>query len=713
MVSAGRRVVLIALMLLCLSLVTVPVHAGGQSIAGPSAGMADGSTQSIVFPPQTMGSESANNSSTTKHENPARVNEDGDKAALKQWLERRLATRLEKSATNLSQGDYQQAESVLGDEYKSLFSRYVDVAGDTASEDTNTTQQFEAARERQQEYVSTLQKYRETYRQYKQAKQAGNQTKARKLARELERLQEQLNRTGTNVTATYERLANTTGANVTTAQHEINQTIANTSTQQAEVRAEVFTKTNLTIREKTTSASFRNPLQISGRLTASNGTALANRTIVVVLGPQTARTRTTANGTFRLIVRPTVAPLGNQSVTVRYRPRNTSVYLSTETTIGVTVTQVTPTVTLAEVPETVRFNETVTVAGTVSVANVTASGVPVQVSVGNTVVATTRTTANGTFTVATPLPLGAPGGNTSLRVTLPLTEQALASTTTTEALTVAPSATRLTVNRTRQSGSIVHLTGVLTTDTGVRVPAQPLVIRANGTTLTTVTTNTTGHYTVSLNTSTLAAAENADTVNVSVVYAGTGTLNGTQTAITVRLPGRESTWLPVSPRLLVLVGLLGLGMGVGLATRRYGLFDDTTPSPADGEHVATGQPSKGGDSSSGTTHTTTVDTLLERATALADDGHPDDAVLIAYEAARHHLTAQFDLSTARVASQTHWEFVETCRHTDGLSASTLDALTQLTEHYERVQFTSAPATTQTATAALELVSTVTAKPSAE
>ncbi len=69
----------------------------------------------------------------------------------------------------LSNAQYDQARSVLGDDYDSRLERYAEVAGDTSSEtDDTAAREFEAARENQRFLTNEVQRYRQQYAAYRQ-----------------------------------------------------------------------------------------------------------------------------------------------------------------------------------------------------------------------------------------------------------------------------------------------------------------------------------------------------------------------------------------------------------------------------------------------------------------------------------------------------------------------------------------------------------------
>ncbi|WP_137284634.1 DUF4129 domain-containing protein [Halorussus salinisoli] len=538
------------------------------------------------------------------------------------------------------------------------------------------------------------------------AKQNGNETRARKLARELEQLQTQINRSETNLTQSYESIANNTGSNLTTVQRSISNSSQNISTQQADIRRTEFTQTTITIDQATTNISFRDPLNVTGRLTSANGTALENRTIAIKLGPRTVLTNTTTNGSFTVSARPTLISRGTQTISLRYLPANTSAYLSSTTAITVNVTAVTPTVTLTHFPSQSQYNQTVTIAGQVDVASIgVGEEVPLRVTLGSTIVGTTKTTAAGTFTLNATIPASLQAGSQELQVTVPLEDRALARTTTTESISVTETATHLSVTTLQESANQVQFQGELRTVAGEPIANQTLRVEAANQTLATVTTNKSGAYATVLNTSNTTALSSDQSVNVNVTYSGAGNLKQAHAATQIETGAGESPWnsLPVSP--LVFGGsLLGIGVIGALVLRSLTQSSPRTTAEdtdTDQEHTS---------SVASETHpserTMAVgESLLEQATTHLEDGEYNNAVQMAYRAVRQQLTEQTN-TVAEPTAQTHWEFYREYQNPQDSTLVRLSELESLTEAFEQARFTPSSLSSEQATTAVKIATSI-------
>jgi hypothetical protein len=661
--------------------------------------------------PQVLGvpsisMQTTDNNSSDRHEPKEQLNERGDNAALQQWLAGYLGSQIEESAVKLEQSEYERAKSVVGDSYREQLEKYVEVSEETEGEtDDETAERFEETREQQQEYVSAVQKYRETYCEYQAARRAGNKTRARKLARELNDLAGQIQQTGANLTANYATISTKTGTDLTQANQSITNTNSNISSQQREVRNEAFTNTIITITRRTANASFHEPIQLEGNLTAVNGTALADEKIEVTLGDRKVETRTTNNGSFTVSLRPTITPLGRQSVSIKYIPRPSTVFLRTNTSIPVNISQTTPSVTLARTPTTVKFNDTVTVRGRVHAGAVTASGVPVQVTIGNTVLDTTRTAENGTYTFTSPLPADIPAGEQSINVSLPLEDQALAPASSSATVQVTPTPTQVTVQQANPSGEgYVSLYGTLTTALGTPLANESVQIRVGEQTITTAATNTTGEYEVQVRTDALATASEStnDSVAVTAAYPGQGNLQATRAQI--RLAGIiDDSWLPETTWLVAGGAVVFSALGVGL--HRFGIGPQIVADALTATDTPTATDSAEDDHTQETETTSpAVRALREHAESQLAAGRTDTAVQTAYAAVRRQLIDNLGWKGQQAAAQTYWEFYHACRGHDVVTDAQLTALEQLTQHYECTRFTTSAVAEDAATDAVDTAS---------
>ncbi|WP_433630338.1 hypothetical protein [Halomicrococcus sp. NG-SE-24] len=676
--------------------------APGQAVAGTNTHSTPSISEDIDWSSPQAQETTTNNSSQSQHENPDEVDKKGELSDVQRWLAGRLGSQLGSSTVKLSQGEYQQAKSVLGDDYNSKLTRYVDVAGETDSKkDDQTAKQFQQAKENQRQYASSVQQFRQTYNKYQTARQNGNDERARELARRLDRLQSQINHTGNNLTKNYKNISNTTQADLQKETGTVNNITQNVTQQQAEVQEQEFTETELTTDVNTTEIAYRDPLDVSGQLTSDNGTELANRTILLKLRPgRVIKTKTSEVGTFSFVARPRKLPLGPNTVTVQYAPKNSSVYLGSNSTTNVSVHQTETTIELQNTTKTAAYNETINVSGRVTAVDRGVTNVPVTVLVDGVQITTVNTTENGSFAASAALPAKINPGSKDIRVAVPLSDQALASTNATAPFTVQPTGTTLNITNVNQTGQQLMITGALTTASGEPVPNKVVALQLNGQQLTTVMTNAHGQYRANITIPEAVLNSDKSTAKLSALYSGRGAnLNKSQASSQVPLPAseKESDSL-FSQTTYLLASLLGLGLLGIAALMRTGLLTrssetDSTPSdttasksPANTEQDPEPEPKPD----------QFAETLLDRANSALSDGNREQAVELAYAAARDSLTTTVDVDP----KATHWEFYTACQEAN-IADENLERLADLTEAYEHAAFAATSTSSMAAETAIE------------
>jgi hypothetical protein len=711
MVRYQRVVAVFALLLMFLA--TTAPAAAGTSVDDPERGVTD--TGSGAVADRAIAAQ--NNS--TSHENPEEAAEDGDAAAVERWLTNRLSEQLEGSTIELSQGEYEAAREYVGDDYSERVDQLVDVEGETDEsgdddEENDSSSTFQRAQENQTEYVSSVQDYRETRERYEEAKQNGNQTGARRLARRLNEIAAGVNETGVALVRSYETVTNVSDRNLDEEARTIENITANITDQQREIRDAEFLQTNLSVELQSADVSFLDPIVVTGRATTANGTALTNETVELQFGERTTRVRTNGSGefalssnetddlsvrvtddgdlevavddagtaeattnesgTFRLVHRPTVQSVNESTATVRFVPDGDSIYLGTEETVEVDVEQVTPTVTIDDAPSAVAFDDATTVNGSVAVDNVPVRGVPVVIRVGETRVGVARTDAAGRFSLTTRLPAAVRSGSTTVAASLPFEDRALASTAAERPITVLETDTSLTLSTTAVDDERVRTTGTLTAD-GEAVAGQTVEIRINGSVVETARTNETGGYNV---TAEVPAAARADgTIQIAAVYATDGTnlrdARAREIFVLNSAAGPES---PIDRRIIVVAALalvVALAGGASLWRRRR-----QSDAPTSDRSVATDENDERLEPEELSLETVGP---LDAATTALEEGQPDRAVELAYGGVRQRLGDALDVHPVH----THWEFYRACQDA-GLNGDAAETLERLTEAYERAAY---------------------------
>jgi len=660
-------------------LVVLAPLAGVATAAGPAALGA-----SPVVPTH-------NGTNATHHEDPDSVEESGDLTAISSWLAGYLVDRLGNSTIQLSQGEYETARSLLGDDFGARVEQLVDVAGetDTAVDDRVATR-LAATERRQREYVTLLAEYRETLAAYREARANGNEERARRLARELGRLADRLDSLGARLRADYRVLGNLTGEPLAESRDRIGAVTENVTSQVASVEDAVFVATRLSVSAPTTEISFRNPLALSGRLVTENGTALANRTVTVRVGGQSLVVETDAEGRFTTTYRPTTVGLDTDAVRVRYVPANQSVYLGSAATVPVSITQVTPTLAVTRVTDVVRFGDTLRITGRVAVDDRGARGVPVVVTVAGVPVGTAHTDPDGRFTLTTSLPATIPVGEQSVAANVALSGAALAAVNATGSTTVESTQSDVTVDATQGEGATVRVRGRVT-GADTPVPGQVVTVEVGNRTVT-ATTDADGRFVTTVALQSVAPGDRR-TVAVAATFEGAGTnlLGATAaTTVTVARPPPTGGTDDLTARVVAgdlppwLWALLGGGVlvalaGVGVLVRRRGGAPTTAPTP-DTDDSADTDPGP---------------TRLERAESLLADGDLEGAVRTGFAALRA------GHGRADTSAHTHWEFY--AAHAPDLDAADRAALEAVVETYERTVYAPESVTHAAAATALEQV----------
>ncbi|MCT9098199.1 hypothetical protein [Haloarchaeobius sp. HME9146] len=623
--------------LLVLSLVTPAVVSG----AGGPDGVAGGESGPVL----DVGLQPNNSTEQPQHRNPDEVSQNGDLGAVEGWLSRELAGSLRESTVQISQGEYERARGLVGDQYNDYLSQYVDVAGQTNSEDDDrVAQRLQDAQEEQREYANTSSEYQETYEAYQEAKQNGNEERARELARELDRLSNQLSATSQNLTAEYEGLGNATGEDFTDAQQQIENVTTNVSEETEQIRQAEFTQTTLSVEANASTVAFDDPMLVTGQLRAAENRSLPE-TVTLQIGTRNRTVSLDETGRFETRYRPVNVEANASSVSVRYVPGESSAFLASIDTVPVTIEAVTPTVQLESVPESVRYNETVVVSGTVTVDGTPVPGTQVVFSLGGRTIQT-RTDSSGTFTVSRRVDAGIESGEQSMTVQAGSDGLAVGLSTREAMLTVAETDTQLSLSVTPDQ-DVVQVAGKLDTVEGDPLANQTVVVRMNETTVATLETGTEGRYRETLE----LPSGSAGSVIVSAAFDGQGTnLASTDMERTISLGSTEGGF----PVLLiggVTVVVLALG-GVGFVIVRRGLVTQTEVSPEPVHTDDTESTAVSGDFDPARDASALLAALPDRADQYDD---PDGVAIDAYLSIREYLPRVVDVS----ATATHDEFRKT------------------------------------------------------
>lgn len=639
----------------------------------PSAGLATGApataTASIDSPEPLTPDRSpraqqlstpANNTTTTpqpRHRRPSELSEDGDLIAVEQYLTSRLGEDLQSSAQSLDQGQYERAKELLGEEYLRRLNQYAAIDAET---DTNiSSAQFRETRETQRTVVNETQTYQQTYRQYQQARRAGNETKARQLARKLNRTAAELNRSSQRLSNQYRDLEETTNQSFNTEQQQIEEVTQAVTQQQAQVQEVRFVQTSLEITAATEAVSFTNPLQLTGVLRTNNGSAVGNQSITLRVGARQYQTTTNASGGFALSYRPVGIATTASSLRIAYVPALTSRYESAETSVPVTVSSTQPTLTVRTVEERATAGGTVTVTGTVMVAQTPVPDVSVQLASSGTRGIETRTGANGTFRATVPVTATQPAGERVVTAFVGAEETALTARTATTRIQVTPRPTTLNASATVQRNRTVAITGSFRTTDGTPIRNTPIIVSIAGEQLLTAQTDSAGMF--DMNVTVPESAIGADgTATLSIqAPVSESAYEASQTTATVALTPPTTGGLPWTA--LLLTGALGLVVVGVLLGREW-------------EYPLGAGTAKANDTTAGAAETSSPSAQaaepLAEARRCLDANETDTAILLAYGAVRRALEAPSEL--------THWELYQILVADDTGDAADIETLSTAT-----------------------------------
>ncbi|WP_188852125.1 hypothetical protein [Haloarcula argentinensis] len=476
--------------------------------------------------------ETPTDDNETQQENPDSVSDGEYSDETAAWLARTMGRQLENSSIALSNDQYDQARSVLGDDYDKRLEQYVEIAGDTSSDtDDTAAREFEAARENQRNLTNEVQRYRQQYAAYQTARERGNEREARVTARAMERTASNISDRSNELNQNLDRIENATSVDLSSGQTEINETTANITATQAVIREETLVGTTLTVQAIDSTASFSDPGTVSGQIQTENGSVVADEAVELRIENRTRTVQTDSSGVFETQYRPRSARLGSQSVRVEYVPDADSVYLSDNATFVIDVQQVTPDVTSEIAPETVGYGDRLNATASVTVGLRGVDEVPVEFVIGDTVVARTTTAPNGTATETIRLPASINDGDRRVIARIPYENRAIAGAQSETPVVVVETRTTLSVSASRADDGIL-VRGQLQSGAGDPVAGRPvrLQVGAGGTQL--VETDRDGSFQT-----VLGDLQNNESVTVTATYEEPSSNLGNATATTTLAAG--------------------------------------------------------------------------------------------------------------------------------------------------------------------------------
>ncbi|ESP90021.1 hypothetical protein [Candidatus Halobonum tyrrellensis] len=658
--------------------------------------------------------------STVRHERSDSAAGEGNLTALRRWLAVRIDDALVACAEGVDAGTNETCEAIES-EFPSLASRYAAVAEATEETgDDNVSRVLNRTAERQLAYVRAVREYRETLAAYREARRGNDVQRARELAQELSRQGERVVTLGSRLSADYETILANGTLDVAPAGEITEEVTANVSETTEEIRTAEFDPPTLTVSANSSTASFVDPVAISGELRADDGTPLANRTVVVSAANATFETQTDPDGTFEVVYRPTTAPTGPVEVVARYVPGNGSQYTATVARTNVSVESVEGTLRLGADAgaSALGFGDDVSVVGSLRVDGRPVAGVPVTVVLDGIPFNATRTNESGGFALSEPLPAAVANGSPTLAVRVVRENRAVTAAPASTTVPVDTTTPALAVRAARLGAETVRLSGRMTVG-DTPVTGARLEIRRGTETLATVRSGEAGSFATNVSVPDVPANES---VAVTVAYDPPGgNLAPADVTLDVGTAPRSDGLVPdvdtgfslgplddLDPTLLalgalvvlvVLLAVSGLAYeswvegglrSVGGWTATLGGDDAQRDGSATSrsERARIDEPPESVRSDAG-------DLLLDAAEMQLREEGSDAAVVRAYAAARRSLDARFGIDP----TLTHWELLTAYR--DALDRESGEALERLTAAYERAAFSSAESTTETADEALK------------
>lgn len=671
-----------------------PAVAGDRGPAPPVAQVA------------TDGSAASNNT-TAIHRNPAEVAPARTTTELQTYLLARLSRTLDASVENLSRRDYDRASGLLDRQYATDLRRYRTVA--TALDEEATVATYERLGTTQRAVIADARTAERLGRQYRAAERNGSDARARRIARRLLTESQAVSANTTRLVQTYERAGNQTNADYSAEVARLERFQRRVTNASARVRAREFTSTALSVEPNRTTAAFTAPARLTGRLTTGSGMPVSNRSIALRVGGQPYTVETNATGAFSLVYRPVLAPTNASSLTVRYRPAETSLYLPTNASLPLEIRQTEATLTGVRTTTPVRFEETLRVRGAVVADGRRVAGLPLRVLVNETRLATSEPGPNGTFRARATVPATIPAGTRQLAVLGPPDRAVRLDTT--RPLEVTETPTSLTGSVARRNESRAVVTGRFETTDGRALSNRTLQVTV-GRTDRTVETDANGSYAVRVDLTLGRLDTPRDRVRVA--YRQTPS-NLERSSVVVPVPPEPASTsftdlddltlvglvraVVVSEVTLGVVALLASAGLVGGGVRLYRRRRDEGDMAGDGLNAASADALAPPDGVG----------LNDAGDAFPDDPHPHAAAL---DDARRALSAGETDTAVRGSygvvwailnglvdadAPTHWELHAAVAETGHCPS---EPLRRLTETYEQTAYSPAPTDTSVAREAL-------------
>ncbi len=648
----------------------------------------------------TVGSDGAVNE-TVPHQDPEEYDDQTDAGDTESWLEGQLGDRLEDSSFAISEGQYDLAQDLLGEDYEEQFGQYVAVSGDTGGtdsdeDDTTTADLLEETGQEQQRQAELLDEYNETLAEYEQAVQMGEEDQARDLARDLNELAEEIDSLSEQLDRYYDQITIETERDFTETRDSISETNAETQETQSTIRQTEFVQTNLHLEPESQSASFTDPVTVSGEIETADDSPLENEDVQFNIANTTVTTQTDDNGFIEFTYRPTMASVSAESIPIEYVPNTQSTYLGSETELNITVEQTEPQLTVADSSEEVAYGDEVGIDGELFADGSPIDEIPLGITLGGEVRQET-VVENGSFSSSVTVPGDIEDGEQSLGAVFSVTDRALAPTEANTSVMVLETDTELSIDPTIEEADNgteqLAISGSFETIEGDGIANESIALEIGGTSSETVMTETDGSFSAIIET----PSDSGDEIEIGASYDGAGSNFAPTTTEHTIVQASESSLLESNVvRWIAIGGVVGLlaviGIGIWFRQRETDADQPSSDTPTD---VSNAEPS--------TETEFPVESLLSAAGNQLSSGRPDIAVRNAYTAVRNTYEMETE-QPDRNRSLTHWEFHDRYQSTATDGPHNGETLRSLTEAYERAAFTSQSVSTPEAESALEAAS---------
>lgn len=260
----------------------------------------------------------------TSQKNPQDIESHRDLSAVERQLASQAAERIRSGEIDLSDEDVEGFQGSLSEsEFDALVEQYAEIADETDSEDRAAV--FLRIRSDRREYASATAEYRRLYRVYngtadyddpetqalledfefvsaeEPTTDGGadrridlNETQERELAQHLETRWHRVNHTADRLIDGYRELETIDGESYEEGIESVEESRANISARHRTIRDEWFVRLDLTAGTADPRGSFDDPIRVSGRLTAPDGTPIRTRRhdcVSTISRPISRRTR--------------------------------------------------------------------------------------------------------------------------------------------------------------------------------------------------------------------------------------------------------------------------------------------------------------------------------------------------------------------------------------------------------------------------------------